>query len=77
MKIKNNLEDKKIYIFLSESEYESEEYKNKIDKLQDGENNIIVFIGGNISAEMCIKDILDNMKIIRDWLLYNSNFIIL
>ena len=66
MKIKNNLEDKKMYIFLSESEYESEEYKNKIDKLQDGENNIIVFIGGNMSAEMCIKDILDNMKIIRD-----------
>lgn len=62
MKIKNNLEDKKIYIFLSESEYESEEYKNKIDKLQDGENNIIVFIGGNMSAEMCIKDVLENMK---------------
>ena len=29
MKIKNNLEDKKMYIFLSESEYESEEYKNE------------------------------------------------
>ncbi len=66
MKIKNNRENKKIYFFLSESEYENEKCKKEIDKLQNGENNIIVFVGGNMSAEMCIKDVLENMKKIRD-----------
>lgn len=55
-------ENKKIYVFVSEIEYDSEQYKNEINKLQNEENNIIVFVGGHMSAEVCLKEMLDNAK---------------
>lgn len=55
-------ENKKIYVFVSEIEYDSEQYKNEINKLQNGENDIIVFVGGHMSAGVCLKEMLDNAK---------------
>lgn len=57
MKIKKN--NKKIYVFISEDEYNNKEYKEKIENLKCEESNIIIFVGGEIEANKCIKEMLE------------------
>lgn len=63
MRIKSDEENKKIYIFVSEEEYNSDEYIKYKNGLQNSKNNIIVFIGGKISADKCLKEMLESIKI--------------
>lgn len=63
MRIKNDEENKKIYIYVSEEEYNSNKYIQLKNELQNSKNNIIVFIGGKTSADKCIKEMLESIKI--------------